>query len=75
MHIESYCKPSLCCPLRTPSTQSSPSSTPDPVAWQELSAPILSGKEEEEAAALPGSPQNPDVKSESNEEDIAIDSC
>jgi hypothetical protein len=40
-----------------------------------LSAPILSGKEEEEAAALPGSPQNPDVKSESNEEDIAIDSC
>jgi hypothetical protein len=39
-----------------------------------LSAPILSNKEEEEAAALPGSPQNPNVKSESNEGNIAIDS-
>jgi hypothetical protein len=41
---------------------------------RELSAPILSDEEEEEAAALPGSPQNLDVKSESNEEDITIDS-
>jgi hypothetical protein len=39
-----------------------------------LSAPILSDEEEEEAAALPGSPQNPNVKSESDEENIAIDS-
>jgi hypothetical protein len=71
--VESYCKLSLCCPLRTPSVQPSPSPTPDPAAWRELSAPILSDKEEEEAAALPGSPQNPDVKSESDEENIAID--
>jgi hypothetical protein len=73
--VESYCKPSLCRPSRTPSVQPSPSPTPDPAVWRESSAPILSDKEEEEAAALPGSPQNPNVKSESDEEDIAIDSC
>jgi hypothetical protein len=75
--VKSYCKPSLCPPLRAPSTQPSPSPspTPDPTAWQESSAPRLSKEDKEEAAALPGSPQNPDVKSESNEEDIAIDSC
>jgi transposase InsO family protein len=72
--VESYREPSLRRPSRTPSVQPSPSPTPDPTAWRELSAPILSDEEEEEAAALPGSPQNPDVKSESDEEDIAIDS-
>jgi hypothetical protein len=73
--VESYCEPSLCRQLRTPSVQPSPSPAPDPAAWRESSVPILSDKEEEEAAALPGSPQNLDVKSESDEEDIAIDSC
>jgi transposase InsO family protein len=72
--VESYCEPSLPRPPRTPSVQPSPSPTPDPAAWRESSVPILSDEEEEEAAALPGSPQDPNVKSESNEEDIAIDS-
>jgi hypothetical protein len=72
--VESYREPPLRHPLRTPSAQPSPSPTPDPTAWRESSAPILSDEEEEEAAALPGSPQNPDVKSKSDEEDIAIDS-
>jgi hypothetical protein len=48
--------------------------TPRVPTVDKSSAPILSDDEEEEAAALPGSPQNPDVKSESNEEDITIDS-
>jgi hypothetical protein len=73
--VESYREPSLRRPSRTPSAQPSPSPTPDPAAWWESSVPILSDEEEEEAAALPGSPQNPNVKSESDEEDIAIDSC
>jgi hypothetical protein len=75
-HLESYCEPSLRLSLHAPSAQPSPSPspTPDPTAWRESSAPILSDKKEEEAAALPGSPQNPDVKSESDEEDIAPDS-
>jgi hypothetical protein len=73
--VESHCKLSLHCPSCMQSAQPSPSSTPDPAAWQELSVPILSNKEEEEAAALPGSPQNPNMRSESNDEDITIDSC
>jgi hypothetical protein len=74
--VESYCEPSLRPSLCAPSAQPSPSPspTPDPTAWWESSAPILSNEEEEEAAALPGSPRNPDVKSESDEEDIAINS-
>jgi hypothetical protein len=52
MHIESYCKLSLCHLLCTPSAHPSASPTPDPAAWQELSVPILSNQEEE-AAALP----------------------
>jgi transposase InsO family protein len=74
--VESYREPSLRPTSRAPSAQPSPSPspTPDPTAWRESSAPILSDEEEEEAAALPGSPQNPDVKSESDEENIAIDS-
>jgi hypothetical protein len=74
--VESYREPSLRAPSRAPSAQPSPSPspTPDPTAWRESSAPILSDEEEEEAAALPGSPQNPDMKSESDEEDIAIGS-
>jgi hypothetical protein len=73
--VELYCEPSLRHQWRTPSVQPSPSPTPDPTAWRESSAPILSDEEEEEAAALPGSPQNPNVKSESDEQNIAIDSC
>jgi transposase InsO family protein len=73
--VKSHHKPSLRRPSRMPSAQPSPSPTPDPAAWWESSVPILSDEEEEEAAALPGSPQNPDVKSESDEEDIEIDSC